>query len=202
MKDFSIRCATFGAGPTAPILAIAAIAFDPVSGKLGNKFYCTIELQSVLKPGVFLIDPESVSTWMGRTTEARSIFHLKPNVPRHTIATALDELNKWIWSQGSEPPHAWGDLAVLEYAYRAGAIGLQPAWHNTGRREKDSLIDACRVLFGMGELPDSKPGVLDDLRDAAELQATQVQMMYAFMAKAKAAKPAKHKPVVTEDDEI
>lgn len=125
---------TMGNKPSAPIVAIGAVFFDPQSGELGAEFYVAVNLTSAMEQGA-VPDGDTILWWMKQSAEARSAICTDDT--RH-IAEALSELSSFI-SRNSENPRSlkvWGnganfDNVILRSAYeRAGHICPWQFWND------------------------------------------------------------------------
>ena len=59
---------TMGKGPSAAIVTIGAVFFDPMTGELGAEFEAHIDLRDSARFGE--IDPDTVLWWLGQSDEA------------------------------------------------------------------------------------------------------------------------------------
>jgi hypothetical protein len=71
MNHLMIDLETMGNKPTAPIVSIGAVFFDPQSGKFGEEFYTAVQLESAMAQGA-QPDGDTIIWWMKQSTEARA----------------------------------------------------------------------------------------------------------------------------------
>lgn len=122
MLDVMLDLETMGAGPTAAIIAVGAVQFDPAAGTLGDEFYAVVDLQSSVAAGLH-IDPSTVLWWLRQSDEARAAV-TEPGSP---LADVLRDFAGWlpagarVWGNG-----AGFDNVVLASAYRA--VGMRTPW--------------------------------------------------------------------------
>lgn len=202
-NDVSVACASLGTTYDAPIISIAARAFDRTTGKLYAKFYEEIELASATKYG--RIDPTTLCEWVTTGANGKAIFEPTKQGDKVGVASVLVRFNQWCIGQGkgtndrSGPLYAWchslnEDLTWLEHAYHAGSYGLSLPWR--GRRDLQTLQDAALAHGANLDLP-RYPKVIKNTLDIANHNAEVISATWAALAipiaapavKAKAAAP-------------
>lgn len=110
---------TFGVGPTAAIVQVAAVKFDPFETKNSNdRFNHIVNLtSSILNGGT--IDNSTVEWWSKQ--EENAIKNITSGLT-HNIIQTLDNFSSWmpneeelggIWSNGAS-----FDIPILEYHYK------------------------------------------------------------------------------------
>jgi len=115
---------TMGTGPTAAIVAIGAVSFEP--GVLGGTYYCTVDLRSSVKHGG-VIDPDTVLWWLAQSEEARGYITEGTLV---SLPEALDTFSRWLKVMVPDgDAFVWGsgaafDNVVLAAAYRSCGVEL------------------------------------------------------------------------------
>lgn len=143
---------TFGKKPGHVIRSIGAIAFDPLSGALGETFYANIDRASCEAIGL-KVDPGTEQWWRDRGEAAQAA--LIPNqLPVLEVLPAFADYWKAtrarrLWAHGApfDPP-------FLEAAYEAA--GLEPPWEYYEPRDTRTIYDLANVQ------PDRKSGVHHD----------------------------------------
>lgn len=122
MNHLMIDLETMGSKPTAPIVAIGAVFFDPQSGELGA-----------------IPDGDTILWWLKQSSEARAAICTDNTL---TISAALSELSTFI-SRNSENPRylkVWGngatfDNVIIRASYeRAGKVCPWPFWNDSDVR--------------------------------------------------------------------
>lgn len=73
MQHLMIDIETMDNKPTAAIIALAGVLFDPITGEVGKRFYRRISLESSVGYGG-TIGADTVLWWMRQPVEARSEF--------------------------------------------------------------------------------------------------------------------------------
>ncbi|EKS6326557.1 3'-5' exoribonuclease [Enterobacter hormaechei] len=138
MNHLMIDLEAMGKKPTAPIVAIGAVFFDPQSGDMGAEFYAAVDLTSAMDQGA-TPDGETIIWWLKQSSEARAAICTDDT--RH-IADALSELSAFI-SRNSDNPRnlkVWGngasfDNVILRSAYeRAGHTCPWQFWNDSDVR--------------------------------------------------------------------
>lgn len=139
LKHVMIDLETLDTLPTAKIVAIGAVAFDPILGKIDNStFFETIDIKSQ----------------SGRSSSAHTLEWWKTQSPEAqdqleggtSLEDALDELdfflpkNCKVWGNGST-----FDILILEDAYRQFHIGTPwDFWNVRDCRTVKELFEASR----------------------------------------------------------
>ncbi|MCS2152404.1 3'-5' exoribonuclease [Scandinavium goeteborgense] len=138
MNNLMIDLETMGNKPSAPIVAIGAVFFDPQTGELGAEFYNAVNLSSDMALGA-VPDGDTILWWLKQSAEARAAICTDDTLP---IADALSELSAFI-SRNSENPRylkVWGngsnfDNVILRAAYeRAGHACPWQFWNDSDVR--------------------------------------------------------------------
>lgn len=138
MNHLMIDLETMGNKPTAPIVAIGAVFFDPQSGELGAEFYAAVNLTSAMNQGA-IPDGDTIIWWLKQSPEARAAICTDDTLP---ISLALSELSSFI-SRNSENPRylkVWGngttfDNVIIRASYeRAGKVCPWPFWNDSDVR--------------------------------------------------------------------
>lgn len=150
MNNLMIDLETMGTTPSAPILSIGAVFFDPLTGELGNEFFCNIDWKSAFQGRK--VTPDTVKWWMTQSVEARgSLLSDKFIV---NMSDALQELQTFIFKRcsgvdafGYGGVKVWGngatfDISILENAFRQYKKRIP--WHFTSVRD-------CRTVEDIAE---------------------------------------------------
>lgn len=138
MNHLMIDLESMGKKPTAPIVAIGAVFFDPQSGVLGAEFYAAVDLSSAMAQGA-TPDGDTILWWLKQSAEARAA--LCTDDTRH-ITDALSELSAFISRNSDNPRYlkVWGnganfDNVILRSAYeRAGHTCPWQFWNDSDVR--------------------------------------------------------------------
>lgn len=138
MNHLMIDLETMGNKPTAPIVAIGAVFFDPTSSELGAEFYVAVNLASAMEQGA-KPDGDTTLWWLKQSAEARSAICTDDT---HHIDEALYELSDFISRNSDNPRYlkVWGnganfDNVILRTAYeRAGRICPWQFWNDSDVR--------------------------------------------------------------------
>ena len=141
--------------PTAAIIAIGAVAFDPEGDGLPplaemseaiGKFYIRVSLDSCLRNGL-TVDGSTVSWWLRQENDARQ-----------EAAAAVDggvDLSSALWSfrhwyQRVRPIRVWGngssfDISILEHAYRR--VHSRPPWDYKAVRDMRTRMEDVGMKY-------------------------------------------------------
>lgn len=162
MHDVMLDLETMGSGPTAAIVAIGAVKFEPEAGVLGETFYGVVDLQSSVDVGLG-IDPNTVLWWLKQSDAARAAVAL----PGRPLRDILIEFARWIPAEA----RVWGngaafDNVVLSSAYRA--CGMPPPWSFRNDRCYRTL---CALNADVPLAPPAPTAIAHHARDDAVAQA-------------------------------
>ncbi len=173
---------TLGVSVTAPIISIAAVYFDPKTGRIGDSFYKVIKLDSSLANGV--IEPSTLSWWMMQSDEARQVFNDQSAV---TFVEALHQLSDFAVSDGgSDLLQVWGngasfDNAIIAHAYSQAGIDLP--WRFRNDRDVRTIVSLCSEIKNVNVLNSVvREGIHHNALDDAIYQARYVSLAYALLS--------------------
>lgn len=191
-NNISIDCETLGTDFDAPVVSIGAVAFDIVTGKLGQEFYVEIELKSAIKSGV--ISGDTLSWWMTQGSKARDMF--ASGRDKHAVSTSLQMFGDFMRSVGKGVPIPWAngigqDIAWIEHAYKVGTVGQSVPWHFNSPRDLRTIRDIAYVVADVDpwHLIDTtgvRHNALDDAKNQARVIAMSHQLIMATPAQRKA----------------
>lgn len=128
MNHVMLDLETMGTEPGCAIVSIGAVEFDLKSGKIGEKFYCTIDLQSCVDAGL-KINPSTLIWWMAQSEQARE----KICSDSILLSDALDAFSLWFLRIGGV--NIWGnsasfDCGILTACYKALKMPTPWAFYN------------------------------------------------------------------------
>lgn len=112
---------TMGNKPSAPIVSVGAVFFDPASGRTGAEYYQVISLESSMSFGA-RPDASTILWWLKQSPEARSAIVVDDTVG---LVEALEQFLDFIAenaANGSKNVQLWGngssfDCSLLEAAF-------------------------------------------------------------------------------------
>ena len=131
---------TMGTSPNAAIVAIGAVAFDPLHERVGDRFACQVDLASAVDTGG-VIDASTVYWWLQQSDAARAALRGALVVP---LRDALHQFAEWLQRQLATAAHpcveelrVWGngadfDCVILACSYRR--CGMSVPWGPFGAR--------------------------------------------------------------------
>lgn len=169
MNDISIDIETLSTRFDAAVLSIGAVAFDRMTGTLGEHFYAEVELGSALAQGH--VSASTLAWWMQQSGQAKGIFQMRT---RRHLAPVLQDLKRFFEQQ---PPRSkpWGngagfDITILEHAY--SRYDITPPWEFRDVRDMRTIVDAAKLLgFDRTRVAfvGDKHNALDDARHQAKV---------------------------------
>lgn len=133
MPHVMVDLETAGNKPGCVILSIGAVAFDPTTKTLGEKFYRVINRESCKRLGMHE-DAGTMAWWSRQSAEARKVMQEADSARSTDVSAALDEFAAYVKRQGSDV-RVWGcgsdfDNAILAHAYSAAKRSLPWRYYN------------------------------------------------------------------------
>jgi DNA polymerase III epsilon subunit-like protein len=172
--DIMIDLETLDVLPTASILTIGAVRFDPFGDDVNNpdcdKFYVKVDLDSCDRYGC-TVSQSTVEWWANQSREAQDeAFSPEGRIP---IESAIDQLYKFCWGGKRVWSHGAGfDVIILENLFRK--VGKAIPWSFWEVRD-------TRTLFDLGIDPKRPPVLKHHALEDAWNQAVGVQNVFKVL---------------------
>lgn len=190
--DVSFDLETLGKRVDAPVLSIAAVAFDRMSGKLGPEVELHIKIDEALIDG--RVDGGTLLWWLGQSAEARNklIAGQKKAISTYEALRGLGDFVRGlpasvcVWGNG-----ATFDISILERLYDVAGRGLKEQWQFLNIRDMRTIVDAADFNKDSIKFVGEKHVALDDARH-------QAKIITACLWKT----PAGKRKQVEDDDEL
>lgn len=169
--DVMIDLETLDVLPTATILTIGAVKFDPFGDELSEadmeKFYVKVDVDSCDKIGC-TVSQDTLEWWAKQSQEAQNEAFSPDD--RIEITDAVNQLYKFCWGAKRVWSHGAGfDIIILENLFRK--IGKAIPWSFWEVRD-------TRTLFDIGINPNRPPVLKHHALEDAWNQAVGVQNVY------------------------
>lgn len=169
---------TMGTGPSAAIVSIGAVAFNPfTTWASDDTFYREVDLESSVSNGG-IMDVSTVKFWLGAAKDAPPTWASS----ELAIQTVLGAFSNWVKSSaiGYEGVRIWGHGATFD------PVVLHSAYHNTGMVPPFSYRDPrdTRTLFELAKFDFRAfpvTGTLHNALDDALTQTKAVQECYRIL---------------------
>lgn len=178
MKDVMVDLETVGRRAGCGILSIGAVAFDPMTGKLGPEHYAVVKLASCEKFGLHS-DPSTLSWWDKQNPEAQKVLkQARAARGNKALDKALAEFNKYLAQFGPKTVRVWGngsdfDNAILINCYAVTElIAGWDFWNNRCFRTLKNLAPQIKV---------DRAGVYHNALDDAKTQALHAVKVFKFL---------------------
>ena len=169
-KHLMIDMETMAVSPSAVVLSLGAVHFNPYGNGYGDKIYFKIDLDDQDKLNRE-IDPNTLE-WWGKQDPA-IMEEAFSEEGRISLVEAMDIFHKFAWGCDAFWSHgATFDLVIIENIYRQ--LGKPLPWQYWQLRD-------TRTLFDLGYDPDMPQGSKHDALQDAIRQAVGVQNIYAKM---------------------
>ena len=175
--DIMIDMETLDVLPSATILTIGAVKFDPFGDELKDKtmekFYVKVDIDSCDKLGCTV--SSSTLEWWGNQEQAAQDEAFSPD-GRIDIVDAMNQLYKFCWGAKRVWSHGAGfDIIILENIFRK--IGKAIPWSFWEVRD-------TRTIFDIGINPNRPPALAHHALEDAWNQAVGVQNVYRTLRSA------------------
>jgi DNA polymerase III epsilon subunit-like protein len=169
--DIMIDLETLDVLPTATILTIGAVKFDPfgddVNEKTCEKFYVKVDVDSCDSIGA-TVSQATLDWWANQSAEAQEEAFNPDN--RIHITEAMNQLYKFCWGAKRVWSHGAGfDVTILEWYFRK--IGKAIPWSFWEVRD-------TRTIFDIGINPKRPPVLKHHALEDAWNQAVGVQNVF------------------------
>ena len=169
--DVMIDLETLDVTPTATILTIGAVKFDPFSNELDvptcEKFYVKVDVDSCDRLGA-TVSTATLDWWASQSKEAQEEAFSPDG--RIDIVDAMSQLYKFCWGAKRVWSHGAGfDVPICEFYYRK--IGKAIPWQFWEVRD-------TRTLFDLGIDPKRPPVLKHHALEDAWNQAVGVQHVF------------------------
>lgn len=173
MRDWSIDLETLDTKPTSAILSIGAVQFDRDSGKIGIRYYASINPDEAIAAGT--VSGGTLTWWMQQSDKAKQVFSEKGKVPLGGHGGALATLASHLRS--TPGPRVWGDgssfdIAILEHAFARVGGALEIPWKFWDIRDMRTTVDDAGIDLGLVPRAGTHHNAVDD----AEFQAICVSL--------------------------
>jgi DNA polymerase III epsilon subunit-like protein len=169
--DIMIDLETLDVTPTATILTIGAVKFDPFGDdqkeKKAEKFYVRVDVDSCDRLGA-TVNPQTIEWWGNQSVEAQNEAFDPAN--RISIEDAMTQLYKFCWGAKRVWSHgATFDIPICEFYFRK--LGRAIPWQFWEAR-------CTRTLFDLGVNPNRPPVLKHHALEDAWNQAVGVQNVF------------------------
>ncbi|HBY4335161.1 TPA: exonuclease [Klebsiella pneumoniae] len=139
---------TMGKKNNAPIVAIGAVVFDPVTGSIGESFYKVVCLESSVNWGA-VIDPSTVIWWLKQSSEARSAIVNDDAIPLQDALLQFREFVSDNVAGGSKKAQVWGngasfDNSILRSSY--DCIAEDYPWEYWNDRDVRTMVELGQAI--------------------------------------------------------
>ena len=169
--DVMIDMETLDVLPTATVLTIGAVKFDPFGDDVNepncDKFYVKVDVDSCDRLGC-TVSPDTVEWWAKQSQEAQEEAFSPDG--RVSIEEAMNQLYKFCWGAKRVWSHGAGfDVVICEYLFRK--IGKATPWSFWEVRD-------TRTIFDLGIDPQRPPVLKHHALEDAWNQAVGVQNVF------------------------
>lgn len=143
MQHLMIDLETLGTDPSAPIVAIGAVFFDPKTGELGAEFSATIDFESACEKR--MPDVPTIKWWMKQSDDARA----KVLRGKSYMYESLRGLEKFICDNCHESKvKPWGngatfDISMLEDCFKC--YDMQTPWKFWNIRDVRTVVELGKM---------------------------------------------------------
>jgi exodeoxyribonuclease VIII len=166
-KHLMVDMETLAVSPSAVVLSLGAVHFDPYSTGYGDSIYFRIDLDDQDTLGRE-VDPKTIDWWSKQDPAImEEAFSLDNRIP---LVDAMDQFHRFAWGCSAFWSHgATFDLVILENIYRQ--LNKPLPWNYWQLKD-------TRTLFDLGQDPEMPQGSKHDALQDAIRQAVGVQNVY------------------------
>lgn len=179
MHHLMLDIETLDTVPSAVILVVAAVFFDPKTGQLGAEFEAAVSCQKA-QPGR-TISLDSVAWWARQSNEARKLAF----GGSETLKRVLSSFSRFIHMNATDSVKVWGngkefDCAILEHAFQQ--LELPCPWRFWDTQDVRTIITLAE-LHGFNPKKERPfEGIphraLDDAKHQARYVADAISALY------------------------
>lgn len=135
---------TLGNNKQSPLIQLAMVMFDPLTGETGKEFKETIDFDDAVKHGI--VTGSTIKWWMRQSDDARASVTTDNTVG---LAEALTKFSAFLSDIPFRDRTLWGngssfDCSILENAYEA--TGLKKPWSYSGDADVRTVVNIGRLL--------------------------------------------------------
>lgn len=185
MYHLMVDLETMGVAPSAPIVTMSAVFFDPDTGETGAEFSAKVSVESNMRMGRI---PESgtLEWWMGQSDAARASLFPKGGERAIPLSEALGKLKEFIESNSSNDKSGrnrgavvWSnganfDIVLLTHAF--DQVGMEVPWKYWDTRDVRTIVDLSSPTIKKNDVPID--GTAHAALDDAKHQAKYVSLMW------------------------
>lgn len=182
MKHIMLDLETLDTASSAVVISIGAVAFDPETNALGDKFYVEMtEDTAAQQARGRTISGDTVRWWMQQDVQAKRVFSESiDGVDRANTSEALSRFSRFVAANGGRDVELWGngadfDNIILGSLY--DAFGLRKPWSYSRNRCYRTMKN-----IGIGpRRPLVREGTHHNALDDAITQAVHLQEIFACL---------------------
>lgn len=174
MFDVMIDIETLDTAPTASILSVAAVRFNPggPTGNIGETFHYHVDINSNFAANRTVSGP-TLLWWLSQSQEAREAVVNAPTYPLPNVLHMLSDFitpNDRVWGNG-----AAFDNVILTHAYRS--LNIPAPWSF----RSDMCFRTIKEMFGREVEKPLFKGLRHDALSDAIYQVTHLQLIFEKM---------------------
>lgn len=180
MHNIMLDIETLDTGPRSLVTSIGAVAFDPHSKELGEKFYVELvdDMASQQRIGR-TVGADTARWWMAQSDAARALFDKVPANPecRVMTAVALQMFSSFVNMNGGRECRMWGNGSDFDNVI-VGSLYDDYLTRKPWSFAKNRCYRTIKREFGE-DVPCVRQGVHHNGLDDAITQAVHLQEIYA-----------------------
>ncbi|KHS93238.1 ATPase [Pectobacterium brasiliense] len=149
MNNVMIDIEALGKKANAPIGSIGAVFFHPVTGELGERFYCRVDFENDMLNGA-VPDGDTIKWWLRQSSEARAELISDDATP---IWGALSAFSDWLTdnAESLKTLKVWVkgpsfDCTILKSAFERADIDVP--WNYWNERDVRTVKEVSLAVTG------------------------------------------------------
>lgn len=179
MKHIMLDIETLATAQKAVVVSLGAVAFDPHSEELGERFYVEFADLAFQQQMGRILDADTVSWWMRQSDEAKQLFVEKESPERLNTATALVAFGHFIARNGGKNAEIWGNGSDFDNVI-VGSLYDDFCMPKPWSYSRNRCYRTMRACFG-ADVPRTRHGVHHNGLDDAITQAIHLQGIFACL---------------------
>ncbi|WP_409309010.1 3'-5' exonuclease [Pectobacterium sp. B1J-3] len=183
MNNVMIDIEALGKKANAPVGSIGAVFFHPVTGELGERFYCRVDFENDMLNGA-VPDGNTIKWWLRQSSDARAELISDDATP---IWGALSEFSDWLTdnAESLETLQVWAnapsfDCTILKTAFERTDIDVP--WNYWNERDVRTMKEVGFAIMDMGRFL-STAETIGVKHNALDDAISQVALVSAVMSR-------------------
>lgn len=147
MNHLMIDLETIGTRPTAPLVSIGAVFFEPSTGELGPEFEIVTDISSDIERGA-IAEGGTIKWWLRQSAESRSVITGDSAI---SCSKALGALRAFVYehNRDSSSIKVWGNGSTFDNALLRAVFDrhtMRPFWEWYNDQDVRTIVELGRAI--------------------------------------------------------